>query len=65
MNFPLEAFTTVSAANPSIYVVFGMIGFAFGYALEMAGSGDSRKLAAQFYFKQLTGRAGDRQPFSG
>jgi rhodanese-related sulfurtransferase len=54
MNFPLEAFTTVSAANPWTYVVFGAIGFAFGYTLEMAGFGDSRKLAAQFYFKELT-----------
>ena len=54
MNFPLEALTTVSAANPWTYVVFGGIGFAFGYTLEMAGFGDSRKLAAQFYFKELT-----------
>jgi hypothetical protein len=54
MNFPLEAFTAVSAANPWTYVVFGGIGFAFGYTLEMAGFGDSRKLAAQFYFKELT-----------
>jgi len=54
MTFPLEAFTTVSAANPWTYVVFGVIGFAFGYTLEMAGFGDSRKLAAQFYFKELT-----------
>lgn len=54
MTFPLEAFTTVSAANPWTYVVFAGIGFAFGYTLEMAGFGDSRKLAAQFYFKELT-----------
>jgi len=54
MNFPLDAFTTVSAANPWTYVVFGCIGFAFGYTLEMAGFGDSRKLAAQFYFKETT-----------
>jgi rhodanese-related sulfurtransferase/uncharacterized membrane protein (DUF485 family) len=54
MNFPLEAFTAVSAANPWTYVVFAGIGFAFGYTLEMAGFGDSRKLAAQFYFKELT-----------
>jgi rhodanese-related sulfurtransferase/uncharacterized membrane protein (DUF485 family) len=54
MNFPLDAFTTVSAANPWTYVVFGCIGFAFGYTLEMAGFGDSRKLAAQFYFRELT-----------
>lgn len=54
MNFPLDALTAVSAANPWTYVVFGLIGFAFGYTLEMAGFGDSRKLAAQFYFRELT-----------
>jgi rhodanese-related sulfurtransferase/uncharacterized membrane protein (DUF485 family) len=54
MNFPLDALTAVSAANPWTYVVFGGIGFAFGYTLEMAGFGDSRKLAAQFYFRELT-----------
>ncbi|MBI5276059.1 MAG: YeeE/YedE family protein [Burkholderiales bacterium] len=54
MNFPLEAFTAVSADHPWTYVVFGAIGFAFGYTLEMAGFGDSRKLAGQFYFRELT-----------
>jgi hypothetical protein len=54
MNFPLESFITVSAANPWTYLVFGLIGFAFGYTLEMSGFGDSRKLAAQFYFTELT-----------
>lgn len=54
MNFPLPEFITVSAANPWTYVLFGVIGFAFGYTLEMSGFGDSRKLAAQFYFTELT-----------
>src|SRR3990172_11443503 len=54
MNFPLQSFIAVSAANPWTYVLFAVIGFAFGYTLEMAGFGDSRKLAAQFYFKDLT-----------
>jgi rhodanese-related sulfurtransferase len=54
MNFPLEAFTAVSAANPWSYLLFGGIGFAFGYTLEMAGFGDSTKLAGQFYFRELT-----------
>jgi rhodanese-related sulfurtransferase/uncharacterized membrane protein (DUF485 family) len=54
MNFPLPEFVTVSAANPWTYVVFGLIGFAFGFTLEMSGFGDSRKLAAQFYFTELT-----------
>jgi len=36
------------------YVVYLMIGFAFGYVLEIAGFGNSPKLAAQFYFKDMT-----------
>ena len=54
MNFPLESFIAVSASNPWTYVVFGLIGFAFGFVLEMSGFGNSRKLAAQFYFTELT-----------
>ncbi len=36
------------------YLVYLLIGFAFGYVLEIGGFADSRKLAAQFYFKDLT-----------
>jgi rhodanese-related sulfurtransferase len=54
MNFPLESFIAVSASNPWTYVVFGLIGFAFGFVLEMSGFGNSRKLAAQFYLTDLT-----------
>jgi rhodanese-related sulfurtransferase len=36
------------------YAVYLVIGFAFGYVLEIAGFGNSRKLAAQFYFRDLT-----------
>jgi len=54
MNFPLPEFIAVSAANPWTYILFGVIGFAFGFTLEMSGFGDSRKLAAQFYFTELT-----------
>jgi hypothetical protein len=36
------------------YVVYLIIGFAFGYVLEIAGFGKSTKLAAQFYFKEAT-----------
>ncbi len=54
MQFPLPEFVAVSAQNPWTYVVFGLIGFAFGFTLEMSGFGDSRKLAAQFYFTELT-----------
>jgi rhodanese-related sulfurtransferase len=35
-------------------LVFGTIGFGFGGALELGGFGDTRKLAAQFYLKDLT-----------
>jgi hypothetical protein len=35
-------------------LVFGVIGFGFGAVLEMAGFGDTRKLAAQFYLRDLT-----------
>jgi len=54
MKFPLESFQAVSAASPWTYLIFGLIGFAFGYALEISGFGNSRKLAGQFYFKDLT-----------
>jgi rhodanese-related sulfurtransferase/uncharacterized membrane protein YedE/YeeE len=54
MNFPLPSFLAVSAANPWTYVLFAVIGFAFGFTLEMSGFGNSRKLAAQFYFTDLT-----------
>ena len=54
MNFPIPSLIAVSAANPWTYLIFGLVGFAFGFTLEMSGFGDSRKLAAQFYFTELT-----------
>lgn len=36
------------------YIVYLLIGFAFGFVLEISGFGNSKKLAAQFYFKDLT-----------
>lgn len=54
MQFPLSAFNNVSAENPWTYLIFGLIGFSFGFTLEMSGFGNSRKLAAQFYFTELT-----------
>jgi rhodanese-related sulfurtransferase len=36
------------------YVVYLLIGIGFGSVLEMAGFGNSRKLAAQFYFTEQT-----------
>jgi rhodanese-related sulfurtransferase len=36
------------------YAVYLAIGIAFGWVLEIAGFGVSTKLAAQFYFKEMT-----------
>jgi hypothetical protein len=36
------------------YAVYLVIGFAFGFVLESAGFGNSAKLAAQFYFRDMT-----------
>lgn len=36
------------------YLVYLLIGFAFGFVLEIAGFGNSKKLAAQFYFTEMT-----------
>lgn len=36
------------------YMVYLLIGVGFGAVLEMSGFGDSRKLAAQFYLKDMT-----------
>lgn len=52
MLFPLQLETLLG--KPLMYVVFGAIGFFFGYVLESAGFGNSKKLAAQFYFRELT-----------
>jgi rhodanese-related sulfurtransferase len=52
--FPLKAFLLPLAQNPWTYVIFGLIGFAFGFVLEISGFGNSKVLAAQFYFKNLT-----------
>ncbi len=40
--------------SPQYFLVYLLIGFAFGAVLEMAGFAVSTKLAAQFYFKDLT-----------
>lgn len=54
MNFPLSYLQGVSAEFPWSYLVFLIIGFGFGFTLEMSGFGNSKKLAAQFYFTDLT-----------
>jgi hypothetical protein len=35
-------------------LLFGAIGFGFGFVLEMGGFGDTRKLAAQFFLRDMT-----------
>jgi rhodanese-related sulfurtransferase len=50
--FPLPLESLLGHWNS--YLVYILIGFAFGYVLEIAGFGSSPKLAAQFYFKDLT-----------
>jgi len=52
--FPLKAFLLPLSQNPWTYLVFGLIGFGFGFVLEISGFGNSKILAAQFYFKNLT-----------
>ena len=50
--FPLSLSTIFG--HWGAYVVYLIIGFGFGYVLEIAGFGNSKILAAQFYFKDLT-----------
>ena len=52
MPFPLPLETLVG--KPLMYLLFAIIGFGFGYVLEISGFGNSNKLAAQFYFKEMT-----------
>lgn len=51
-TFPLPL--TQLLGHYGAYVVYILIGFSFGYVLESAGFGNSKKLAAQFYFKDMT-----------
>jgi rhodanese-related sulfurtransferase len=37
-----------------VYLIFLLIGFGFGFVLELAGFANSKKLAAQFYFTEQT-----------
>ena len=50
----MAPFDVSSLSDFLYYLIFFMIGVGFGGTLEMAGFGDSRKLAAQFYFKDMT-----------
>ena len=49
--FPLHLESLLS--KPLTYLVFLMIGFLFGYVLEISGFNHSPSLASQFYFKDL------------
>jgi rhodanese-related sulfurtransferase len=51
-TFPLEL--TGALGHWGAYIVYLIIGIGFGAVLEMSGFGKSTKLAAQFYFKDLT-----------
>lgn len=50
--FPLNLSSLLLPVGMAL--VFLAIGFGFGYALESGGFGNSRKLAGQFYFTDLT-----------
>ncbi len=52
MPFPLPLESLVG--KPLMYLLFAVIGFGFGFVLEISGFGNSKKLAAQFYFKEMT-----------
>lgn len=45
---------SASSGTLGYALLFGAVGFGFGFVLEMAGFGDTRKLAAQFYLKDMT-----------
>jgi rhodanese-related sulfurtransferase len=42
------------AGGIAYFLVFFLLGMGFGVVLELSGFGDSRKLAAQFYLRDLT-----------
>lgn len=50
--FPLPLFDLFTKFG--VYLIYLLIGFSFGYVLEISGFAISPKLAAQFYFKDLT-----------
>jgi rhodanese-related sulfurtransferase len=49
--FPLHLESLLG--KPLMYLIFLVIGFLFGYVLEISGFNHSPSLAAQFYFKDL------------
>lgn len=53
MIFPLITSETAASGPPGLGVAL-LLGAAFGFALERAGLGSARKLAGQFYGRDLT-----------
>ena len=51
---PFPLLLTELLGKYGAYLIYLLIGFSFGYVLEIAGFGNSKKLAAQFYFKDMT-----------
>ncbi len=49
---PLDLSSSLGPAGAVLIQL--LIGFAFGFALEVSGFGDSRKLAGQFYLREMT-----------
>ncbi len=49
--FPLHLESLIG--KPLMYLVFLLIGFLFGYVLELSGFNHSPSLASQFYFRDL------------
>ena len=52
MNAPFYQYGLINDGLSLIIAIF--IGIGFGFFLERAGFGNSRKLAAQFYFYDMT-----------
>jgi rhodanese-related sulfurtransferase len=50
----MAPFELAASGTLGYALTFGAIGFGFGAVLEMGGFGDTRKLAAQFYLRDMT-----------
>ena len=50
----MAPFELAASGTLGYALTFGAIGFGFGAALELGGFGDTRKLAAQFYLRDMT-----------
>jgi rhodanese-related sulfurtransferase len=50
----MAPFELAASGTLGYALTFGAIGFGFGAVLELGGFGDTRKLAAQFYLRDMT-----------